>query len=870
MEFFPCKAKLSDGSVQDIDRDTTVRLDVELADFDPQELENMEEKAVSNLLERIGESVVWGPEQEVSLQRFDNHKGEYVRIEDGEAMVAEIDQQEGWESKQVTFYAEIIDLQTHSRVGYVPSKMAAQVEDEEWVSRKKMLALLTEPTILAEDTGIDADGEEGNHAARKIVVDWNVVELNEKTDLVITPISDIDMAQMFGIQVDDKDKEKDDNSSPADGNTGPRNADEDEEELMREAADDVDDANDNELVCLYDKENPIIEVGKLWPSMNEFRMSFRTYAVKKEFDAKTMWTDRKKFYARCKGYDGGGNPCKWYISARRQPDGSTIRVNQIPHQHTCMTTSQRVSKMTSQLWITEKITPILAKTPNTTAKRLKVDLEKLYPIQLQYTTVWKAKQRAMKSLYGDWANTFRMLYSFKAEVEKRSPGSVVEIDTEVTEDGKVFFSKFFMCLKPCIDGFKAGCRPYLSIDSSFLTGKWNGQLAACNALDGHNWMFPIAIGMFQSETEASWTWFMMQLKRCIGPVSPLAIHTDACKGLENAVKNVFPHAEQRECFGHMWMNLIKKFRGDEFGRMWPAARSYTKQTHSCHLGRILASCSDNDFASWLNTHHSLLWYRSGFNTAIKCDHINNNLAESFNNKVKDLKELPVHDMVDQIRIMIMRLWELRGKIGNILEGDKLPAVVQQVVNRSRNLSHLSVEKSSLWGAEVRDTKSGKRHVVNTELHECTCQEWQHTGKPCEHGILFLASKPRLNMHPYLHEYYSVQKFKAAYATPIPALTDQSQWPEVEIEFTLCPPVTRRKAGRPKQSRFKAWFEKGGCSKKGKKDKEKEKNEKPQRAKKGNKNRCKLCEVLGHRIGSSKCIYTPQRPKYDYVTVFEFF
>ena len=171
-----------------------MRLDVELADFDPQELENIEEKAVSNLLERIGESVVWGPEQEVSLQRFDNHKGEYVRIEDGEALVAEIDQQEGWESKQVMFYAEIIDLQTHSRVGYVPSKMAAQVEDDEWVSRKKMLALLTELTVVAEDTGIDADGEEGNHAARKIVIDWNVVELNEKTDLVITPISDIDMA----------------------------------------------------------------------------------------------------------------------------------------------------------------------------------------------------------------------------------------------------------------------------------------------------------------------------------------------------------------------------------------------------------------------------------------------------------------------------------------------------------------------------------------------------------------------------------------------------------------------------------------------------------------------------------------------------
>jgi transposase-like protein len=79
-------------------------------------------------------------------------------------------------------------------------------------------------------------------------------------------------------------------------------------------------------------------------------------------------------------------------------------------------------------------------------------------------------------------------------------------------------------------------------------------------------MFPIAIGMFQSETEASWTWFMMQLKICLGPVSPLAVHTDACKGLENAVKVVFPHAEQRECFGHMWMNLIKIIKvGGEWG-----------------------------------------------------------------------------------------------------------------------------------------------------------------------------------------------------------------------------------------------------------------------------------------------------------------
>jgi hypothetical protein len=109
----------------------------------------------------------------------------------------------------------------------------------------------------------------------------------------------------------------------------------------------------------------------------------------------------------------------------------------------------------------------------------------------------------------------------------------------------------------------------------------------------------------------------------------------------------------------------------------------------------MAASTDTDFASWLQTYHSLLWYMLGFNTAIKYDHINTNLAKSFNNKVKELKDLPVHDMIDQIKVMIMRLWELRKRIGDVLQGDKLPAEVHQVVNRSRNLTHLPVEKSSL-------------------------------------------------------------------------------------------------------------------------------------------------------------------------------
>jgi hypothetical protein len=72
IKFFPSKAVLIDGSMREIERDTMVEWDVPSADIDPQELERMEEEAVRNVVDKIGESAVWGPKQEVSLLAFDD------------------------------------------------------------------------------------------------------------------------------------------------------------------------------------------------------------------------------------------------------------------------------------------------------------------------------------------------------------------------------------------------------------------------------------------------------------------------------------------------------------------------------------------------------------------------------------------------------------------------------------------------------------------------------------------------------------------------------------------------------------------------------------------------------------------------------
>jgi hypothetical protein len=165
------------------------------------------------------------------------------------------------------------------------------VEDD-GAAQMQIMPIVTELTLLIEEA--DADSVARDNDAEKIVsVDWNTVEINAHIDLVIAPISDIEMAKLFGFPVDEKDEEKEkEREEDTDvENRHSSNADIDPE-LMQNVVDDVDDAHEDELVNLYEKENLDIEVGRMFPSIDEFRMYFKTYAVRHEFETTTMWTDK--------------------------------------------------------------------------------------------------------------------------------------------------------------------------------------------------------------------------------------------------------------------------------------------------------------------------------------------------------------------------------------------------------------------------------------------------------------------------------------------------------------------------------------------------------------------------------------------------
>ena len=116
---------------------------------------------------------------------------------------------------------------------------------------------------------------------------------------------------------------------------------------------------------------------------------------------------------------------------------------------------------------------------------MKKDLEKKYNITLSYYVVWDGMAMALEELQGKWDDSFEDVFRFKAEVERTNPGSFMDIEW-VKVAKKMKFTRMFVAFNSCVQGFLNGCRPFLGVDSSHLTGRWRGQLASASAVDGHN------------------------------------------------------------------------------------------------------------------------------------------------------------------------------------------------------------------------------------------------------------------------------------------------------------------------------------------------------------------------------------------------
>jgi hypothetical protein len=179
--------------------------------------------------------------------------------------------------------------------------------------------------------------------------------------------------------------------------------------------------------------------------------------------------------------------------------------------------------------------------------------------------------------------------------------------------------------------------------------------------------------------------------------------------------------------------------------------------------------------------------------------------EVFNNWIKDQKDLPVCDLADKIREKLMDLYHRRRKIGEKLKGKVLPSVLNVLSARTTGLGHLSVTQGDHFDAEVIDHNDCiTRHIVKDKDMYCSCEEWMHTGQPCQHGLAVIIGQQHRNvkMEDFVHDYCSVEKFQKAYEGKVEQLRDKFYWPKVLFAKEVCSPIGKRGVGRQRKNRIK--------------------------------------------------------------------
>ncbi|CAI9282040.1 unnamed protein product [Lactuca saligna] len=133
-----------------------------------------------------------------------------------------------------------------------------------------------------------------------------------------------------------------------------------------------------------------------------------------------------------------------------------------------------------------------------------------------------------------------------------------------------------MELKNCLTNYavKNGYNLYYEKNDSH-----RGQLLAAMGRDENNHIFPIAWAVVAVENKETWKWFLDLLLDDIemGIGHGLTLISDQHTGLVEVVKERVPAAEHRQCARHIYANFKKRFKGEQYRKLFWAADASTTQ-----------------------------------------------------------------------------------------------------------------------------------------------------------------------------------------------------------------------------------------------------------------------------------------------------
>nr|GEU88694.1 hypothetical protein [Tanacetum cinerariifolium] len=183
----------------------------------------------------------------------------------------------------------------------------------------------------------------------------------------------------------------------------------------------------------------------------------------------------------------------------------------------------------------------------------------------------------------------------------------------------------------------------------------HGQILTVVGVDPNNETYTVAYVIVESETKDSWSWFL----ECLGDYldlnrrSNFTFVSDRQKGIIPALASIFPSAEHRFCFKHIYDNMKLVWRGELYKDfLWKCTTTRTIQSFNKYMEGLKGTFKDAYL--WLKKIPPCHWSRSYFPGRAHCDVLLNNMCEVLNRQLVDGRDKPIISYLEFIREYLMK------------------------------------------------------------------------------------------------------------------------------------------------------------------------------------------------------------------------
>lgn len=264
------------------------------------------------------------------------------------------------------------------------------------------------------------------------------------------------------------------------------------------------------------------------------------------------------------------------------------------------------------------------------------------------------------------------------------------------------------------------------------------------------------------------------------------------------MKELLPMVEHMCYYRHIYANMRNIpncIEGELKALFWQTCKSGTPAEFDNLMLEINAISPGAH--TYLREHNPSTYARAYFSGNAYCDAVENNMCETFNGMILDVKEKPLIQMLKDIRLCIMvRMNKKRECIGKWDE-EFYPKATGKLEDNKLQHKFWAPIYNGDGGFEVKNGDDG--YVVDFKTLTCSCRHWEINGIPCPHAvsaIYYMKDEPE----KFMSKWYMIEVTKSAYGHYLKPLNGEKLWRRTPYDKFL-PPRCRRMPGRPKKQRI---------------------------------------------------------------------